>query len=149
MFMTTQITHFTQWARDNPQRKYNSLLGMLFDPDGLNESFERQAANKAPGVDGMRKAGYGGDGLPGNFKMTRLRRLSVGQSGLCESNKVNINFIKVCICSKHTQLSNRQAIVKHIYEWLCLFVARQATNNIIPKQVNNRLRHNCTCSINS
>jgi len=54
MFMTTQIIHFTQWARDNPQRKYNSLLGMLFDPDGLNESFERQAANKAPGVDGMR-----------------------------------------------------------------------------------------------
>jgi group II intron reverse transcriptase/maturase len=77
MFMTTQIIHFTQWARDNPQRKYNSLLGMLFDPDGLNESFERQAANKAPGVDGMRKADYGGDGLPErlNDLSARVRRL--------------------------------------------------------------------------
>lgn len=77
MFMTTQIIHFTQWARDNPQRKYNSLLGMLFDPDGLNESFERQAANKASGVDGMRKADYGGDGLPErlNDLSARVRRL--------------------------------------------------------------------------
>ncbi|ASF48347.1 group II intron reverse transcriptase/maturase [Methylovulum psychrotolerans] len=75
--MTTQIIHFTQWVRDNPQRKYNSLLGMLFDPDGLNESFERQAANKAPGVDGMRKADYGGYGLPERLKdlSARVRRL--------------------------------------------------------------------------
>jgi RNA-directed DNA polymerase len=39
MLMTKQRIRFTQWARENPQRQYNSLLGMLFDPDGLNESF--------------------------------------------------------------------------------------------------------------
>jgi RNA-directed DNA polymerase len=31
---------------------------MLFDPEGLRASFERQAGSKAPGVDGMRKADY-------------------------------------------------------------------------------------------
>jgi hypothetical protein len=39
--MTTQLIRFTQWARENPQRKYNSLSGLLFDPAGLNASFER------------------------------------------------------------------------------------------------------------
>jgi RNA-directed DNA polymerase len=77
MFMTTQIIHFTQWARDNPQRQYHSLSGMLFDPAGLYETFERQAANKAPGVDGVRKADYGGEGLPERLKdlSARVRRL--------------------------------------------------------------------------
>ena len=75
--MTTQLTRFTQWARESPQRKYNSLLGMLFDPAGLNASFERQAANKAPGVDGVRKVDYGGDGLTARLDdlSTRVRRL--------------------------------------------------------------------------
>ena len=56
--MTTKMARFTQRAQDNPQRQYTALMGMLFDPEGLNASFERQAANKAPGVDGMRKADY-------------------------------------------------------------------------------------------
>ena len=56
--MTTDLIRFTQWARESPQRQYTSLMGMLFDPAGLNASFERQAADKAPGVDGMRKAEY-------------------------------------------------------------------------------------------
>jgi RNA-directed DNA polymerase len=43
-------------ARESPQRQYTALMGMLYDPETLNASFERQAANKAPGVDGMRKA---------------------------------------------------------------------------------------------
>lgn len=75
--MTTQLTRFTQWARESPQRKYNSLLGMLFDPAGLNASFERQAANKAPGVDGVRKVTYGGDGLAARLDdlSARVRRL--------------------------------------------------------------------------
>ena len=61
--MTTQLIRFTQCARESLQRKYNSLSGMLFDPAGLNTSFERQAANKASGVDGVHNAEYGGDGL--------------------------------------------------------------------------------------
>ncbi len=51
-------------------------MGMLFDPEGLNASFERQAANKAPGVDGMRKADYA-EGLSIRLAdlSIRLRRL--------------------------------------------------------------------------
>jgi RNA-directed DNA polymerase len=74
--MTTDLIRFTQWARESPQRQYTALMGMLYDPEGLNASFERQAANKAPGVDGMRKAEYA-DGLPERLVdlSARLRRL--------------------------------------------------------------------------
>jgi group II intron reverse transcriptase/maturase len=67
---------FTQWARESPQRQYTALMGMLYDPEGLNASFERQPANKAPGVDGMRKAEYA-DGVPERLSAlsVRLRRL--------------------------------------------------------------------------
>ena len=76
MFMTTDLTRFTQWARESPQRQYTALMGMLYDPEGLNASFERQAANKAPGVDGMRKAEYA-DGAAERLAdlSARLRRL--------------------------------------------------------------------------
>jgi group II intron reverse transcriptase/maturase len=49
---------------------------MMYDPEGLNASFERQAANKAPGVDGMRKAEYA-DGAAERLAdlSARLRRL--------------------------------------------------------------------------
>ena len=74
--MTTDLTRFTQWARESPQRQYTALMGMLYDPVGLNASFERQAANKAPGVDGMRKAEYA-DGLAQRLAdlSARLQRL--------------------------------------------------------------------------
>ncbi len=61
--MTTDLVRFTQWARESPQRQYTALMGMLCDPEGLNASFERQPANKASGVDGVRKADYA-EGLP-------------------------------------------------------------------------------------
>ena len=34
-------------------------MGLLFDPEGLHESFERQDGTKAAGVDGMSKKQYG------------------------------------------------------------------------------------------
>lgn len=33
-------------------------MGLLAEPEGLRESFEAQPGNKAPGVDGVRKADY-------------------------------------------------------------------------------------------
>jgi RNA-directed DNA polymerase len=74
--MTTDLIRFTQWARESPQRQYTALMGMLYDPVGLNASFERQAASKAPGVDGVRKAEYA-DGLQERLVdlSARLRRL--------------------------------------------------------------------------
>ena len=74
--MTTELIRFTQWAREKPQRQYNALMGMRMDPQGLHASFERQAGNKAPGVDGMRKAVYA-EGLPTRLAdlSARLRRL--------------------------------------------------------------------------
>ena len=74
--MTTELIRFTQWARTSPQRQYNALMGMLFDPQGLNASFERQAGRKAPGVDGVRKAEYA-NGLQDRIAdlSARVRRL--------------------------------------------------------------------------
>jgi RNA-directed DNA polymerase len=51
--MTTRCARFTQKARAEPRRQFNSLRGLLFDPAGLHESFERQEGKKAPGVDGI------------------------------------------------------------------------------------------------
>jgi group II intron reverse transcriptase/maturase len=56
--MTTELARFTQWAGEQPQRRYTALMGMLADREGLRESFERQDGRKAPGVDGVRKADY-------------------------------------------------------------------------------------------
>jgi group II intron reverse transcriptase/maturase len=50
-----------QKARNEPQTQFNALMGMLFDPEGLRDSFERQDGRKAPGVDGVRKEQYGED----------------------------------------------------------------------------------------
>ena len=56
--MATELVRFTQWAREAPQRRYTSLMGMLCDPAGLRQSFDRQPGNRAVGVDGVRKADY-------------------------------------------------------------------------------------------
>ncbi len=56
--MDTKLVRFTQWVRAAPQRSYHALMGLLSDPEGLRESFERQAGNKAAGSDGVRKADY-------------------------------------------------------------------------------------------
>jgi RNA-directed DNA polymerase len=56
--MTTKLNRFTEKARAEPHLRFNALMGLLFDPEGLRASFERQNGNKAPGVDGMRKADY-------------------------------------------------------------------------------------------
>ena len=74
--MTTKLAHFTQKARAEPRERFNSLMGLLFDPEGLGASFGRQAERKAPGVDGIRKADYA-EGLEDRVAdlSSRLRRL--------------------------------------------------------------------------
>jgi RNA-directed DNA polymerase len=57
--MTTEPTRFTQGERKQSQRRYTSLMGILFNEAGLTESFHRQPGNKAVGVDGIGKADYG------------------------------------------------------------------------------------------
>ena len=56
--MTTRLARFTQKAREEPRERFSALMGLVFDPEGLHASFERQNGKKAPGVDGMRKADY-------------------------------------------------------------------------------------------
>ena len=56
MCMTRRFIGFTQRARAEPGLRFNALMGLLSDPQGLRESFERQPANKAPGIDGVSKA---------------------------------------------------------------------------------------------
>ena len=74
--MNTRLERFTLKARQEPQTRFNALMGLLFDPEGLRESFERQDGTKAPGVDGMRKGEYG-TGLDERLEelSARLRRL--------------------------------------------------------------------------
>jgi hypothetical protein len=63
-------------ARAEPHTRFTSLMGMLFDPEGLRESFERQDGRKAPGVDGVRKDDYA-VGLDARLEdlSARIRRL--------------------------------------------------------------------------
>lgn len=74
--MTTELTRFTQCAKERPQRRYTSLMGMLSNVSGLRMSFDRQPGNKAMGVDGISKADYGRD-LVANLEdlSARLRRM--------------------------------------------------------------------------
>ncbi len=69
--MTTKFIRFTEKARAEPQLRFNALMGLLFDPEGLHASFERQPGTKAPGVDGIRKVDYA-EGLEG--RLTKLSR---------------------------------------------------------------------------
>jgi len=56
--MTHDLWRLTQRAVANPKERFTSLMGILYRPEGLHDSLRRLAANKAPGVDGMRKADY-------------------------------------------------------------------------------------------
>jgi group II intron reverse transcriptase/maturase len=56
--VTTNLKRFTLKAREELRTRFTSLMGLLFDPEGLRESFGRQNGTKAPGVDGVRKEDY-------------------------------------------------------------------------------------------
>jgi RNA-directed DNA polymerase len=74
--LNTDLQRLTQKAKGNLKERFTSLMGMLFRPAGLYESLERLAANKAPGVDGIRKADYVKEASPRiNDLSARLRRL--------------------------------------------------------------------------
>ncbi|MGH8488091.1 MAG: hypothetical protein ACREXS_04255 [Gammaproteobacteria bacterium] len=74
--MITRLDRFTQKAREEPRVRFTALMGLLFDPEGLRESFERQDGRKAPGVDGMRKENYA-EGVEGRIRelSERVRRM--------------------------------------------------------------------------
>lgn len=74
--MTTKLERFTLMAREEPQRRFNALMGIMFDPEGLRESFGRQDGSKAPGVDGVRKEDYA-EGVKGRLEdlSARIRRM--------------------------------------------------------------------------
>jgi len=75
-YMTQDLEQFTQFARANVKVKFNSLMGLLFRPEGLLDSFRRLSGKKAPGVDGMRKVDYVA-GLEERIKdlSSRVRRM--------------------------------------------------------------------------
>jgi group II intron reverse transcriptase/maturase len=57
--MTTELIRFAQWAKDQPQRRYTALMGLLAAEEGLADSYHRQPAGKAVGVDRTSKVDYG------------------------------------------------------------------------------------------
>ena len=74
--MTTSLLSFTQMARESPTMRLTSLMVMLSNVDGLLASFDRQPAQKAVGVDGIRKDAYA-EGVEGRTAdlSSRLRRM--------------------------------------------------------------------------
>ena len=75
--MTTTIERFRQWARDNPQRQYTALMGLLSSPIELLDCFDEQPGNKARGIDGVSKSDYSVDVVERiNSLSGNLRRLS-------------------------------------------------------------------------
>ncbi len=74
MSMTTRFACFTRKAQD-PTTPFTALMGLVCDPVELADSFNC-VKDKAPGIDGIRKADYA-DGLPGKLDglSQRLRRL--------------------------------------------------------------------------
>ena len=74
--VTTKLDRFTLKAREEPQTRFNALMGILSDPEGLRESFGRQDGGKAPGVDGVRKEDYA-EGVQARLEdlSARIRRL--------------------------------------------------------------------------
>lgn len=76
MPVATRLERLTHKARTEPQTRFNALMGQLYDPEGLRESFERQDGRKAPGVDGVRKEQYG-EGLEARLAelSKRIRQL--------------------------------------------------------------------------
>jgi RNA-directed DNA polymerase len=75
--MTTRLSRLTQKVRELRGERLTSLMGMLFDPEGLRSSFERQDERKAPGVDGVRKADYR-EGLEERIQELSRRVRSLG-----------------------------------------------------------------------
>ena len=74
--VTTKLKRFTLKAREELHTRFTSLMGLLFDPEGLRESFGRQDGRKAPGVDGVRKEDYA-EGVEARLEdlSARIRRL--------------------------------------------------------------------------
>jgi RNA-directed DNA polymerase len=74
--MTTRLTRFTQKVRAQLRERLTALMGLVFEPEGLYASFERQDGRKAPGVDGIHKADYA-EGLEERIGelSARVRRL--------------------------------------------------------------------------
>ena len=56
--MATRLARFTRRVREVRGEKYTALMGMVWDPEELRESFGRQDGRKAPGVDGVKKSDY-------------------------------------------------------------------------------------------
>ena len=56
--MTTRLICFTRRAQEEPAARFNALMALLAEPEGLRESFECQPGNKASGIDGILKQEY-------------------------------------------------------------------------------------------
>ena len=74
--VTTTLERFTLKAHEEPHTRFTALMGVLWAPEGLRESFGRQDGRKAPGVDGVNKEDYA-EGVAGRLEdlSARIRRL--------------------------------------------------------------------------
>ena len=89
--MRTHLSDLTQWAKLAPQSRYNALMGVLSNPEGMHASFHAQAGNKAAGIDGVSNADYAQE-VDARLAMqsTELRKLS--WQPLCTLANRMLNF---------------------------------------------------------
>ena len=46
--VASKLERFTRKARAEPHRRFTSLMGLLFDPEGLRESFDARMDARRP-----------------------------------------------------------------------------------------------------
>jgi RNA-directed DNA polymerase len=59
--VTPDLQRFTKFCGENTKLKFNSVVGLLFRPEGLEDSYHQLPLNKAPGIDQVRKEHYADD----------------------------------------------------------------------------------------
>jgi hypothetical protein len=74
--VATNLTRIGEKARQDPGLVFTSLNHHIYDVDNLRACYDKLAARKATGVDGVTKAEYGKN-LEENLQdlSTRLRRM--------------------------------------------------------------------------
>ena len=61
--------------------RFNALMGLLFDPEGLHASFERQAGKKAPGVTRCGRLELGAESARLSVRFLAFRELTLVRNG--------------------------------------------------------------------
>lgn len=98
--METQLARIAEKARENPKYKFMTLIHLI-NEETLSAAHNQMAVRKAPGVDGVTRAGYGEE-LEGNirdlvvrmkkqaYKPQKVRRVHIPKPGTDQTRPLGI-----------------------------------------------------------